>query len=104
MKDLRPLHFFLGVEVKYFDGGIHLSQSKYVNEILNKTEMTFEKAIATLLAPKHGLCEVVKILVEASSYRMIVESVQYLTLTRPNITHAMNLASHFMQNLNSEHL
>lgn len=25
MKDLGPLHFFLGVEVRYFDGGIHLS-------------------------------------------------------------------------------
>ena len=34
---------------------------------------------------------------------MIVGSLQYLTLTRPNITHAVNLASQFMQSPNVEH-
>ena len=37
MKDLGPLHFFLGFEVNYFVGGIHLNQSKYVAEQLAKT-------------------------------------------------------------------
>ncbi|XP_027774330.1 uncharacterized protein LOC114078034 [Solanum pennellii] len=35
---------------------------------------------------------------------MIVGSLQYLTLTRPDITHAVNLASQFMQNPNNGHL
>ena len=73
MKDLGHLHFFLGVEVKY------------VVELLDKTEMTFAKAIATPLAQKHGLHEVVRNMVEASFYIMIVGSIQYLTLTRVNI-------------------
>ena len=34
---------------------------------------------------------------------MIVGSLQYLTLTRPDITHAVNLASQFMQSPNVEH-
>ena len=34
---------------------------------------------------------------------MTVGSLQYLTLTRPNITHAVNLASQFMQSPNVEH-
>ena len=34
---------------------------------------------------------------------MIVGSLQYLTLIRPDITHALNLASQFMQSLNVEH-
>ena len=46
MKDLGHLHFFLGVEVKYFEGGIHLNQSKYVVELLTKTEMTLAKGVA----------------------------------------------------------
>ncbi|XP_015072762.1 uncharacterized protein LOC107016980 [Solanum pennellii] len=104
MKDLGPLHLFLGVEVKYFDGGIHLSQSKYVAELLDKTEMTFAKVIATHLDQKHGLHEAVESLVEASFYRMIVGSLQYLTLTRPYIIHVVNLASQFMQNPNSSYL
>uniref|UniRef100_A0A3Q7G3C3 Reverse transcriptase Ty1/copia-type domain-containing protein n=1 Tax=Solanum lycopersicum TaxID=4081 RepID=A0A3Q7G3C3_SOLLC len=64
MKDLGPLHFFLEIEVNYFEGGIHLNQSKYGVEI------------------------------------MIVGSLQYLTLTRLDITHAVNLASQFMQSPN----
>ena len=50
MKDLGPLHFFLGIEVNYFEGGIHLNQSKYGAEILAKTEMTLAKAVATPFA------------------------------------------------------
>ncbi|KAH0728435.1 hypothetical protein KY284_004300 [Solanum tuberosum] len=93
-----------GVEVKYFDEGIHLSQSKYAAELLDKTEMTLAKVVATHLAQKHGLHEAVESLVDASFYRMIVGNFQYLTLTRLDITHVVNLASQFMQNSNSEHL
>ncbi|XP_059281244.1 uncharacterized mitochondrial protein AtMg00810-like [Lycium ferocissimum] len=103
MKDLGPLHFFLGVEVRYFSGGIHLSQSKYAAELLSKTDMTCAKAINTPLEQKHGLQEATGELVDTSLYRSIVGSLQYLTLTRPDITHAVNLASQFMQNPNSGH-
>ena len=54
MKDLGPLNFFLGIEVKYFEGGIHLNQSRYVTELLANTEMTLAKAVATSLAQKNG--------------------------------------------------
>ncbi|XP_015168032.1 uncharacterized mitochondrial protein AtMg00810-like [Solanum tuberosum] len=66
--------------------------------------MTLSKAVATHLAQKHGLHEVVGSLIDASLYRMIVGSLQYLTLTRLDITHAVNLASQFMQSPNTEHL
>ena len=59
MKYLGPLDFFLGIEVNYFEGGIHLNQSKYGAEMLAKTEKTLAKAVATTLARKHGLHEVV---------------------------------------------
>uniref|UniRef100_A0A3Q7HLX2 Reverse transcriptase Ty1/copia-type domain-containing protein n=1 Tax=Solanum lycopersicum TaxID=4081 RepID=A0A3Q7HLX2_SOLLC len=52
MKDLGPLHFFLGIEVNYFEGGIHLNQSKYGAEMFAKTEMSLAKAVATPLARK----------------------------------------------------
>ena len=59
--------------------------------------MTFAKAIATSLAQKHGLHKAMGGLVETTFYRMIVGSLQYLTLTRPYITHVVNLASQFLQ-------
>ena len=63
MKDVSPLYFFLGVEVKYFDGDIHLRQSKYDAELVDKTEMTFTKVVDNPLSPKHGVHEVVGSLV-----------------------------------------
>uniref|UniRef100_A0A3Q7IYK2 Reverse transcriptase Ty1/copia-type domain-containing protein n=1 Tax=Solanum lycopersicum TaxID=4081 RepID=A0A3Q7IYK2_SOLLC len=79
MKDLGPLHFFLRVEVKYFDGVTHL-------------------------APKHGLHEVVGILVEASFLQNDSRELSILDSHKIDITRAVNLASQFMQNLNSGHL
>ena len=60
MKYLDPSHFFLGIEVNCFKGGIHLNQSKYGAEILAKTEMTLAKVVATPLARKNGLHEAVR--------------------------------------------
>jgi hypothetical protein len=34
LKDLGPLHYFLGIEVSRLDDGIHLSQKKYTADIL----------------------------------------------------------------------
>ncbi|XP_070018363.1 uncharacterized mitochondrial protein AtMg00810-like [Nicotiana sylvestris] len=103
MKDLGPLHLFLGIEVTYFTRGIHLNQSKYVAELLAKTSMTLAKPISTPLAQKHGLQEAVDNLVDTSLYRSVVGSLQYLTLIRPDIAYGMNLASQFMQSPNNTH-
>ena len=53
--------------------------------------MTLAKVLATSLAQKPGLHEVVGSLVDVSLYKMIIGSLQYLTLKRPDITHAVNL-------------
>ena len=66
MNDLGPLHFFLGIGVNYFEGGIHLNQSKYGAEMFAKTEMSLAKAVATPLARKRGLHEIVGSFVYAS--------------------------------------
>jgi hypothetical protein len=41
LKDLGPLHFFLGVEATWHSDGLHLSQQRYINDILTKTNMVF---------------------------------------------------------------
>lgn len=104
MKDLGPLHFFLGIEVKYFKRGMHLSQGKYAPELLQKTDMALAQAVSAPLAQKHSLQQVTGSPVDASSYRSIAGSLQYITLSRPDITHAINLVSQLMQAQNSEHL
>uniref|UniRef100_A0A2N9FTS7 Uncharacterized protein n=1 Tax=Fagus sylvatica TaxID=28930 RepID=A0A2N9FTS7_FAGSY len=92
MKDLGPLNYFLGVQVSHFGGSLFLSQHKYAKKILAKASMTDCKPIGTPLAQKHHLQLEVGLLVDATNYRSIMGAIQYLTLTRPDLTHAVNLA------------
>jgi hypothetical protein len=39
LKDLGPLYYFLGIEVKQQDGGLHLPQSKYASDVLRRAGM-----------------------------------------------------------------
>lgn len=94
-KDLGPLQFFLGIEVTYFDGVIHLNQSKYATELLKKPDMAIARAVNPPLTPltqKHSLQEAQESPANTSVYRSIVDSLQYLIYTRPDITHT-SLAS-----------
>jgi hypothetical protein len=47
LKDLGPLHFFLGVEATWQSDGLHLSQQRYIHDILTKTNMVLAKPIST---------------------------------------------------------
>jgi hypothetical protein len=49
LKDLGPLHYFLGIEVKTINDRLHLSQSKYVSDILKRAGMTNCKPVMTHL-------------------------------------------------------
>uniref|UniRef100_A0A2N9J9N7 Reverse transcriptase Ty1/copia-type domain-containing protein n=1 Tax=Fagus sylvatica TaxID=28930 RepID=A0A2N9J9N7_FAGSY len=82
-----------GVQVSHFGGGLFLSQHKYAKEILAKASMTDCKPIGTPLAQKHHLQLEGGPLVDATNYRSIVGALQYLTLTRPDLTHAVNLGT-----------
>ena len=50
MKDLGPLHYFLGIEVHPFSSGLFLSQQKYARDLLACSSMTGCNPIATPLA------------------------------------------------------
>ncbi|RVW93071.1 Retrovirus-related Pol polyprotein from transposon RE1 [Vitis vinifera] len=48
LKDLGELSYFLGIEVKKTtDGGLHLSQKKYIQDLLKKTKMDGAKSLPT---------------------------------------------------------
>ena len=53
--DLGNLHFFLGIQISHFHDTLFLSQSKYIHELLLKTEMLDVKACATPCLPYQGL-------------------------------------------------
>uniref|UniRef100_A0A2N9HKR1 Reverse transcriptase Ty1/copia-type domain-containing protein n=1 Tax=Fagus sylvatica TaxID=28930 RepID=A0A2N9HKR1_FAGSY len=91
------------IEVLPFSGGLFLSQQKYARDLLARSSMTGCNPIGTPLAPKHNLRRDDPIIVDATNYRSIVGALQYITLTRPDLTHAVNLVCQFMHQPGASH-
>lgn len=47
VKDIGPVQYFLGIEVKRTTAGFFLSQAKYANDVLERAGMANCKAIST---------------------------------------------------------
>jgi hypothetical protein len=93
LKDLVPLHYFLGIEVWHTSDGLCLSQSKYACDLLSRASMLSCKAVTMPLSPT------AKLLAhegsplapdDATKYRSLVGALQYFTLTRPDISYSVN--------------
>ncbi|XP_059306498.1 uncharacterized mitochondrial protein AtMg00810-like [Lycium ferocissimum] len=97
MKDMGDLHYFLGIEVTRCKDGLFLCQRKYALDVLERTKMACARAIHTPFAQKHELYEPQGYPIDPSGFRSIVSALQYLTLTRPDLSHAVNLLCQFVQ-------
>ncbi|KAL6326598.1 hypothetical protein AAG906_008460 [Vitis piasezkii] len=49
LKDLGEVHYFLGIQVSHTNNGLHLSQTKYIRDLLQKTKMVHCKPARTPL-------------------------------------------------------
>jgi hypothetical protein len=86
MKDLGPMHYFLGLEVWQSPKKIFLNQEKYAVEILKIFDMGESKTMNTPVETNLNLLvDTSSELVNATLYRHIIGSLMYLTNTRPNI-------------------
>jgi hypothetical protein len=93
LKDLGPLHYFLGLEVSHSDDGIHLSQKKCTVNILHCVGMSTCKPAPTPLPCSTKISAQVGIVLsveDATKYIRIVGVLQYLTLTRLDISFVVN--------------
>ena len=98
IKDLGPLHFFLGIQVISHNDGLILSQEKYVNDLLTKTEMLDSKPCSTPCFPYNRLVlDDGKPYNNTALYRSVVGALQHLTFTRPDIAFAVHQVCQFMQ-------
>ena len=91
-KDLGMLKYFLGLEVMRSKQRIMLSQRKYVLDMLSETGKLGVKPCSTLMAPnlRGELFEYPK------RYRRLVGILNYLTITRSNITYSVSVLSQYM--------
>lgn len=91
LKDFGSFHYFLGVEVISIQHGLFLSQQKYIHDLLTCTKMDGAKTIKTLLTTKDFLqLNDVSSSADPIEYRWVIGALQYLFLTRPNISFLVN--------------
>lgn len=105
IKNLGFPHYFLGVELVPTKDGILLSQHGHIRELLLKFKMAEAKPVATPLCTSTPL----KLLdgsaaVDAKQFRSIIGGLQYLTITRPDLSFAVNKLSQFMHQPTELHL
>ncbi|XP_025616553.1 uncharacterized mitochondrial protein AtMg00810-like [Arachis hypogaea] len=99
LKDLGHMNYFLGIEtVKLNDTDILLCQTKYIQDLLTRAGMRGAKAATTPMISSVRLSAHGKdVYHNPTLYRSIVGGLQYATITRPEITYAVNKVSQFMQ-------
>lgn len=88
-RDLGLLKYFIGIEIIYNSEGAILSQQKYAKDILDKFSMSNCASFINPIASKSKLSVTDgEILSDPTTYRQIIGSLQYLTLTRPDLSYA----------------
>eukprot|EP00253_Pinus_taeda_P023683 PITA_23683 len=105
MSLLAELTYFLGLQIQQKEGGIFLSQTKYLKQILKKYGMENAKTVCTPMVTGCSLStNDESAAVHQPTYRSMIGSLLYLTGTRPNIMHAVGIVGRFQANPKETHL
>ncbi|CAA7036432.1 unnamed protein product [Microthlaspi erraticum] len=92
------------METRRDSSGLHLSQRKYIHDLLARTNMLNAKPVTTPMAssPKLSLHSGTR-LFDPTEFRAIIGSLQYLAFTRPNLSYAVSRLSQYMHAPTTEH-
>nr|GEW71457.1 uncharacterized mitochondrial protein AtMg00810-like [Tanacetum cinerariifolium] len=97
MSSMGKLTFFLGLQVKQKPDGIFISQNKYVAKILRKFGLTDGKSASTPVATKKPLPkDPDREDVDVHTYRLMIDSLMYLTSSRPDIMFVVCACARFL--------
>ncbi|KAK1663119.1 hypothetical protein QYE76_051278 [Lolium multiflorum] len=105
MTDLGDLHYFLGIAVTRSSSGLFLSQKQYATDVLQRAGMaechpsTTPVDTQAKLSASDG-----DLLPDGTEYRSLAGALQYLTLTRPDISYAVQQICLHMHAPRTSHL
>ena len=105
LKDIGDLHYFLGIKVKHtLECGLLLSQSKHIQDLLKKANMQGCNGCSTPIPSSLKLSTTDGVPFEDPRlYRSIIRSLQYVTVTRPELAYCVNRVCQCMQNPLEDH-
>ena len=103
-KYLGKLKYFLGIEVAQSNSRVVISQRKYTLDILTNTGMLDCKPVDTPMDPNVKLVPSQgELLRDPGRYRRLVGKLNYLTITRPDISFPVSVVSQFLQSPSDSH-
>ncbi|KAJ0690940.1 putative RNA-directed DNA polymerase [Helianthus annuus] len=96
MSSMGEMKFFLGLQVEQIPEGIFIHQIKYVNDVLEKFNMSESTPTSTPLAQNHGICpDEGGEKVDETYYRSIIGSLMYLTASCPDVMYLTCLCARY---------
>ncbi|XP_026384114.1 uncharacterized protein LOC113279653 [Papaver somniferum] len=105
LKDLGSLSYFLGIEVTQTSGGLFLSQRCYIEDLLICAHMQGAKPVTTPFSTSTDIHPVDSpLLSDVTLYMSLVGGLHYLSMTRPDISFAVNKVCQFMHKPTEAHL
>jgi hypothetical protein len=97
MTDLGPIKRYLGVFFEILSPGIFLYQQEYAQFILTDFGMTnCRPAKVPMLEATILITDMLSPFVDSTHYCKLVGKFIFLTITRPNLTYAVNRVSSYM--------
>lgn len=114
IKDLGSLRYFLGIEFSRNAEGILMHQRKYALEIISDLGLAGTKPVATpvevntklttLAFDKHIGAFFDPLLTDIGEYQRLIGRLIYLTITRPDLSYAVQNLSQFMHAPKRSHM
>jgi len=96
IKDLEELSYFLGMEIIKVSNGLILTQRKFALDLLKEFHCDSLSATCCPLGPLSKAFPT-DTLVYAFAYRRLVDKLNYLSNTRPDIAFAVQYLGQFLQ-------
>ncbi|GKA87447.1 hypothetical protein Tco_0809211 [Tanacetum coccineum] len=105
MSMMGELAYFLGLQIKQDDKGISIYQEQYTRNLLKKYEISNSSSAKTPMVPPNILGpDLAGQPVNKPSYRGMIRSLLYLTVTRPDIQFSTVLCARYQSNPKESHL
>ena len=96
MSMMGELNFFLGLQIKQLKEDTFIHQAKYIRDLLKKFNLEEVKAKSTHMGSSIKLDMERKVSpVNQTKYRCIIDSLLYLTASRPDIMYSVCLCARF---------